>query len=616
MVTVLLVPRDAIMGRVDSSQRRSLFIVMGVTGAIGVLGVAFVYFSTVHVDRMARKKKELEGQVEKQEGEIQSMAKELDEMRALLPGPSGKALDLRTPMEKVHDLLAELAGASGGPGSDALSTIQKLLRMPELHMPIVLQQRLGRGAPESTSSFQSAGQDSQVLDDDTTTWLRSTVMRLPSVAASPTALSRGNSMWRITADSSSSSSCHSNSVASALRPSCFSEEIQFDAVRDVVGFTAADPTRQEPTLAWDHEVGTPTAESSMPGTVSSPAGRYALQQTGALLLAPDINGEHDQTHGELRAMLDRAGEWNFDSWELREVSMGRPILWMGLEVLRRMSLMREFRLPLEKLMKFLAALDKGMPSNGYHNSTHIADVTNSLFHLLKSSGVGAYLTRLDMLAVVTAALVHDFRHPGLNNDFVVKAADTLALRYNDLTVLENYHVSEAFFLMAEADLNILEGLNADDFKYVRRMVIEIVLASDLKRHFEMVEAFKARTKDKESPLSKSNEGHRLLLMQVALKVADIGHSAKKLDIHKKWTDAITEEFYLQGDKEREAGFKVSPFMDRENNNLAKSQLGFFSFIALPLFQAWVANFPDSQPILEEMTANVKYWESLRDSTVG
>eukprot|EP00899_Mesostigma_viride_P006832 jgi/Mesvir1/1614/Mv05056-RA.1 len=223
-----------------------------------------------------------------------------------------------------------------------------------------------------------------------------------------------------------------------------------------------------------------------------------------------------------------------------------------------------------------------------------------------------------MLAVITAALVHDFRHPGLNNDFVVKSSNELALRYNDLTVLENYHVSEAFFLMAdaEADMNILEGLSADDFKYVRRMVIEIVLASDLKRHFELVEAFKARTKDKESPLSKSNEGHRLLLMQVALKVADIGHSAKKLDIHKKWTDAITEEFYLQGDKEREAGLQVSPFMDRENNNLAKSQLGFFSFIALPLFQAWVAIFPDSQPILEEMTANIKYWENVRDTAAG
>eukprot|EP00899_Mesostigma_viride_P005218 jgi/Mesvir1/14698/Mv05355-RA.1 len=617
MVAVLVVPRDAIMGHVDSSQRRSLFIVMGVTGAIGVLGMAFVYFSTVHVGRIAHKKKELEGQVEKQEGEIQSMAKELDEMRALLPGDSGKALDLRTPMEKVHDLLGELADASGGPGSDVLAAIQQLLRMPELHMPIVLQQRMRGGALGSTSlPGEPIGQDSQVLDDDVTAWLRSTVMRLPSVAASHAALSHGNSVRTIAADSSGSSSCHSDGVASTFRPSRFSEEIQLDIVRDLVGLSAPDLTRQEPTLAWGQEGGTPTAGGGMPGTFSSPAGRYALNQTGALLHAPDTNGGHDQMHGELRATLDRAGQWNFDSWELLEVSMGRPILWMGLEVFRRMSLMREFRLPLEKLAKFLAALDNGMPSNGYHNSTHIADVTNSLFHLLKSSGVGAYLTRLDMLAAVIAALVHDFRHPGLNNDFVVKSADDLALRYNDLTVLENYHVSEAFFLMKEAGLNILEGLNEDDFKYVRRMVIEIVLASDLKRHFEMVEAFKAHTKDKESPLSKSIEGHRLLLMQVALKVADIGHAAKKLDIHRKWTDAITEEFYLQGDKERAAGLKVSPFMDRENNNLAKSQLGFFSFIALPLFQAWVEIFPNSQPILEEVTANIKYWENLRDTAVG
>eukprot|EP00899_Mesostigma_viride_P002491 jgi/Mesvir1/12242/Mv00460-RA.2 len=589
MVAVLLIPRNAIMGRVDSSRQHSLFIVIGVTGAIGVLGVAFVYFSTVHVDRMARKKKDLEGQVEKQEGEIQSMADELDAMRELLPRGSRNAIDLRTPMEKVHDLLAELADATGAPGSGALATIQKLLRMPELHMPIVLQQQMGRGSLESASPRRQAGRDSQVLDDDVTMWLRSTVMRLPSVTTL-----RGNTMHRITADSSGGSgsggsgsggsgsggsgsggsgSSHLSRHASTFQPSLSFEEIQFNMVCDVVGLSAPNPIRQEPLLlAWDQEGGMPAVDGAMPGTVSSAASKYALQQMGAPTDAPDTNGRRKKMHRQLRAMLDRVGEWNFDSWALLEVSMGQPILWMGLEVLRRMSLVRQFHLPMNKLVRFLAALDEGMPSNGYHNSTHIADVTNSLFHLLKSSGVGAYLTRLDMLAVITAALVHDFRHPGLNNDFVVRSSNDLALRYNDLAVLENYHVSEAFFLMAEADLNILEGLNVDDFKYLRRTVIQIVLASDLKRHFELVEAFKARTKDKGSPLSKSNEGDRLLLMQVALKVADIGHSAKKLDIHKKWTDAITEEFYLQGDRERAAGFKVSPFMDRENNNLAKSQV--------------------------------------------
>eukprot|EP00899_Mesostigma_viride_P013796 jgi/Mesvir1/22417/Mv17897-RA.1 len=621
MVAVLLVPRDAIMGRIDSTQQHSLAIAMGVTCALGVVGMVFVYLSTVHVGRMERKKKELEGQVENQDGKINTMAKELYAMRALMQDGSGKTLDLRTPIEKVHDLLAELADASEGPGCDAVAAIQQLLRMPELHLPIVLQQQMGKGTLKSTSTLpgQPAEQDSQVLDDDIATWLRFTVMRLPgSLAAPPPASSRSHRVHMLTAESSSGSgSCHSNSSASTYRPSRFSEEIQFDTVRDVLGLSAPDPIMQEPALAWDQEErGAPTAEGAIPGTVSSPAGVYALQQADALSRTPNTNGGQDQIHRKLRAALDLAGTWNFDTWELLEVSMGRPILWMGLEVFRRTSLVRQFCLPMDKLVRFLAALDEGMPSNGYHNSTHIADVTNSLFHLLKSSGVGAYLTRLDMLAVITAALVHDFRHPGLNNDFVVNSSHDLALCYNDLTVLENYHVSEAFFLMAEGDLNFLEGLDKDDFKYVRRMVIQIVLASDLKRHFELVEAFNMRTKDMESPLSKSDEGHRLLLMQVALKVADIGHAAKKLDIHKKWTAAITEEFYLQGDKEREAGFKVSPFMDRENNNLAKSQLGFFNFIALPLFQAWVASFPDSQPIMEEMNANIKYWENVRDTAVG
>eukprot|EP00899_Mesostigma_viride_P019339 jgi/Mesvir1/27406/Mv07206-RA.1 len=697
LVGVLLIPRDAIMGRVDHSQRRSLSIIIGVTVAIVVLGMAFVYFSTVHVGRIARKKEELEGQVERQEGEIKSMVQELDEMRALLPKGPGHVLDMRTPMERVHDLLGELTeGHANGPEAKALATIQRLLRMPEPHVPLALQKRLGirEGTGPSGAAPQGAGvlddDDAQILDEDTTAWLRSTVMRLPGrVPTNSSDISPEGSMT-INMDQSmhddsrnvppgNDSSLRDQAHGSVPPPQPsprlgegagdeilpgtrsstsghISEQTLFAAVGESVGRLARqsiDALQRGATLALGGEEAGPRAgvmqagdrqrvrsatgdleegvKGRVPPTTMSSAGSLTSELTtiragdfspnispNVAYLEPGPSGDDlaEGPQGQLRALLGRAGEWNFDTWQLSRIAGGRPITWMGMEAFQRTSLVRHFRLPKDKLLSFLAALEEGMLPNGYHNSTHIADVTNGLLHLLKHSGLAEYLTRLDMLAVVTAALLHDFRHPGLNNDFVVKSSNELALRYNDLTVLENYHVAEGFILLADASRNFLEGLGAEDYRYVRRMIIEIVLASDLKRHFELVEAFKARTKDKESPLSKNEEGHRLLLMQIALKVADIGHAAKKLDIHKQWTAAITEEFYLQGDKERAAGLKVSPFMDRETNNLAKSQLGFFSFIAFPLFEAWVAVFPASRPIMEEISANIKYWEKQRDAAVG
>ena len=59
------------------------------------------------------------------------------------------------------------------------------------------------------------------------------------------------------------------------------------------------------------------------------------------------------------------------------------------------------------------------------------------------------------------------------------------------------------------------------------------------------------------------KANRLLVMQAAIKVADLGHAAKPRALHHAWTKAIMEEFFQQGDMEREHGLPVSAFMDRE-----------------------------------------------------
>lgn len=44
----------------------------------------------------------------------------------------------------------------------------------------------------------------------------------------------------------------------------------------------------------------------------------------------------------------------------------------------------------------------------------------------------------------------------------------VAILYNDRSVLENHHVSAAYKLMAEEDMNILVNLNKDDWRCTHR----------------------------------------------------------------------------------------------------------------------------------------------------
>ena len=80
---------------------------------------------------------------------------------------------------------------------------------------------------------------------------------------------------------------------------------------------------------------------------------------------------------------------------------------------------------------------------------------------------------------------------------------------------------------------------------------------------------------------------KTLVLQVALKCADIGHSAKEWNLHKQWSERVCEEFFAQGDAEKKLGIPVSINMDRDSTNFDKSQQGFLKAIAAPIYEVFV-----------------------------
>jgi cAMP-specific phosphodiesterase 4 len=50
-------------------------------------------------------------------------------------------------------------------------------------------------------------------------------------------------------------------------------------------------------------------------------------------------------------------------------------------------------------------------------------------------------------------------------------------------------------------------------------------------------------------------------------------------------------------------------MDRDKPGVTKSQPGFIDFVVRPLFETWVACFPESRVLLDRINANYEYWKS-------
>jgi 3'5'-cyclic nucleotide phosphodiesterase len=67
-------------------------------------------------------------------------------------------------------------------------------------------------------------------------------------------------------------------------------------------------------------------------------------------------------------------------------------------------------------------------------------------------------------SLLLAAVMHDYRHPGVNNNYLVKRQDPLAITYNDQSVLENFHASESFKVMLDPKFAILEHWGNEDLR--------------------------------------------------------------------------------------------------------------------------------------------------------
>ena len=70
------------------------------------------------------------------------------------------------------------------------------------------------------------------------------------------------------------------------------------------------------------------------------------------------------------------------------------------------------------------------------------------------------LTELELLALFTAAAIHDYDHPGRTNAFLVAVGDTKAVMYNDRAVLESHHVASAWYLLV-SDERLARNISLD-----------------------------------------------------------------------------------------------------------------------------------------------------------
>ncbi|KRZ97245.1 putative 3',5'-cyclic phosphodiesterase pde-4, partial [Trichinella sp. T8] len=329
------------------------------------------------------------------------------------------------------------------------------------------------------------------------------------------------------------------------------------------------------------------------------------ESTGDLL---PICGLGKEASSELTSHLNQIDRWGIDIFKVDELSRNHSLTTITFTILKNRGLLKAFNIRPARLLTYLLHLEDHYRKNSYHNSLHAADVTQTVHVMLSTPSLESVFTDLEKFAVIFAAAIHDVDHPGLTNQFLVNSGSELAIMYNDESVLEQHHLAVAFKLLQETDCDILTGFSKKHRQLFRRIVIDTVLATDMSKHMSLLADLKTmvETKKVSGPGVPSLEKYsdRIQVLQNMIHIADLSNPAKPITLYQQWIDRLLEEYWKQGDRERELGLEISPMCDRRNVSREKSQVGFIDYIVHPLMETWAdLVYPEGQAVLDQLEEN-------------
>ncbi|XP_009293455.1 high affinity cAMP-specific and IBMX-insensitive 3',5'-cyclic phosphodiesterase 8B isoform X1 [Danio rerio] len=328
-------------------------------------------------------------------------------------------------------------------------------------------------------------------------------------------------------------------------------------------------------------------------------------------------------------LLNEEEQWEFNILELEAATHKRPLSYLGLKIFSAFGVCEFLNCSESTLRLWLQVIETNYhSSNSYHNSTHAADVLHATAYFLRKERVKASLDQLDEVAALLAATVHDVDHPGRTNSFLCNAGSELAILYNDTAVLESHHAALAFQLtVRDSKCNIFKNMERTQFRTLRQAIIDMVLATEMTRHFEHVNKFVNSINKPMSAIeetSSNSEGsdcegqasirnspeNRLLIKRMLIKCADVANPCRPLELCIEWAGRISEEYFAQTDEEKRQGLPVvMPVFDRNTCSIPKSQISFIDYFITDMFDAWDA-FASLPGLMEHLAENYKYWKNL------
>ena len=340
----------------------------------------------------------------------------------------------------------------------------------------------------------------------------------------------------------------------------------------------------------------------------------AKKNSKSIAYYSELNKMNNKIYQELNSIKDIDIDvlfdfQNFNIFNLKDkLGLENVMPFLGKEIIKKVNIIHLF--DEIKLDKFLMVLSRTYQNKKalYHTALHGTDVCYStliiLTFLKNDENKIENISEIDKVSLIIAALAHDVGHPGLTNKFLINSRDELSIIYNDISVLENFHCAKTFQLLENKELNIFSNFSNKDFTSLRKKMIGEILSTDMSFHLKIVNDFREYKKNRDEKLGQNQ-------LNFITHIADLFHNYRKFEISLRWVELLSNEFWNQGDKEKELGLPVSFMCDRNDIDVPSSQIGFLTNFSLATIQELVEVSEKFIILKNNSINNLARWEQLK-----
>lgn len=143
-------------------------------------------------------------------------------------------------------------------------------------------------------------------------------------------------------------------------------------------------------------------------------------------------------------------KWEFDIFKYCEALNEKTILHFGFKLFHLYGLLDKFSIADNNFKNLLQSIrDSFYESNSYHTTQKAIETTRNFHYFVKHGDLMKHLSDLNVMGCFLSCLMADIGHPGVNNAYLIATKHPKAIRYNDISVLENHHCAMAFKLLLD-----------------------------------------------------------------------------------------------------------------------------------------------------------------------